>query len=166
MKKIRYSITLLFLVLVVSIVGNLVISALALFFDTHVLYLEPHKPSLATQIVFAVKALVLLIFVYAVFTLIVNLKLFVKGNFFDTRLITTYNKAGSLFLFSGILGLVVSLVSIFLLMNYGDIQNQIYINIDSKGLYILLMILGLFFRLFASVLNKGNVIQQENDLTI
>jgi len=166
MKKIRYSVTLLFLILVISIVSNLVISALALFFDIYILHLQQNKPSFLTQIVFLVKALALLIFVCGVFTLIVNLKLFVTGNFFHLRLISTYRKVGFLFLFSGTLGLVISVISIFFMMNYGDIDNQIYLNLDSKGLYILLMILGLFFRLFANVLNKGNVIQQENNLTI
>jgi hypothetical protein len=166
MKKIRYSITVLFLALVVSIVGNLVISTLALFFDTYILHLQNDKPSLVTQIIFVVKALALLLFVYGVFTLIRNLKLFAIGDFFNSSLIGTYNKAGSLFLYSGIIGIVVSLISIFFMMNYGDIQNQIYLNIDSKGLYILLMIVGLFFRLFSTVLKKGNIIQQENDLTI
>ncbi|QNK77068.1 DUF2975 domain-containing protein [Winogradskyella sp. PAMC22761] len=166
MKKIRYSIILLFLALVVSIVGNLTISTLALFFDTYILHLQQGKPSLATQGVFLAKALALLIFVYGVFTLISNLKIFATGDFFNSKLVTTYHKAGSLFLFSGIIGIVISLISIFFMMNYGDIHNQIYLNIDSKGLYILLMILGLFFRLFSAVLKKGNIIQQENDLTI
>jgi len=166
MKKIRYSITLLFLALVVSIVGNLVISTLALFFDTYILHLQHDKPSLVTQIVFIVKALALFIFMYGVFALIINLKLFAKGDFFNSSLISTYTKAGSLFLVSGIIGIVISLISIFFTMNYDDIHHQIYLNIDSKGLYILLMILGLFFRLFSAVLKKGEVIQHENNLTI
>ena len=166
MKKIRYSITLLFLALVVSIVGNLVISTLALFFDTYILHLQQDQPTVITQSVFLSKALALLIFVYGVFTLISNLKLFTTGDFFNKRLIKTYNKTGSLFLVSGILGFVVSLVSIFCMVKYGDFHNQIYLDLDSKGLYILLMILGLFFRLFSAVLKKGKVIQHENDLTI
>ena len=168
MKKFRSIISILFLVLVIAIIGNIVVSSLGLFFDYHLNYMSFYSNkdvSLNIKLIFIFKSIALLVFTLGVFILISKLKFLVRRDFFNPQLIACFNKSGKLFLFSGIIGFLATISSL-LILALKDYSNQFYLNIDSKSLYIMLMILGLFFLLFSKVLSKGNQIQHENDLTI
>lgn len=169
MRKFRSIISVLFLVLVVAIIGNIVLSTLGLFFDYHVTYVGNYSSediSLSIKLIFIFKAIALLVFTIGVFILIRKTNFLVQQDFFNPRLIDGFAKSGKLFLFSGSLGFLTSIASVINITILNDFSNQFYLNIDSKSLYIILMILGLLFLLFSKVLSRGNQIQQENDLTI
>lgn len=168
MKNFRIIISVLFLILVIAIIGNIVLSTIGLFFNSDILYssYSTREFSLNIKLIFIFKAIALLIFTSGVFVLISKLSLLVSRDFFNPILINCFSKSGKLFLISGIIGFLISIVNIFNMVILKDYSSQLYINIDSKSLYIMLMILGLFFLLFSKVLSKANQIKQENDLTI
>ena len=169
MKTIRNLLSFLFLLLTIAIVGNIVISTIGLFLNQDILslgYYSSDEASLSIQVIFILKAVALLLFVYATFILIRKLHILTNGDFFSPELINCFRKTGFIFCLSGTLGFVVSIASMYVLVVLKDYSNQFYLNFDSKSLYIMLMILGCFFLLFAKVLNKGGQIQQENNLTI
>ena len=169
MKLFKNIISGLFLVLVIAIIGNIVFSTIGLFFNHNILNIGVYSSqnvSLHTKLIFIAKAMALLIFIFSVFILISKLKFLVKRDFFNSSLIQSFYKSGKLFVVSGIIGFLASVAEILNLAILKDYGSQVYLNIDSKSLYIMLMILGAFFLLFSKVLNKGNEIQYENDLTI
>ncbi|WP_197052682.1 DUF2975 domain-containing protein [Psychroserpens sp. Hel_I_66] len=154
--------------MVISIVGNIILSTIGLFFDSNVLYPSYSKRefSFNIKLIFIFKSVALLIFVFGVFILISKLTYLLKRDFFNSILINSFSKSGKLFLISGSFGFLTSIISMLNILFLKDYSSQLYLNIDSKGLYIMLMILGLFFLLFSKVLAKANEIQQENELTI
>lgn len=169
MKSYTTTILILFLLLVTAILGNIIISTIGIFFNHDVIYTgiySNHDVSLSSKLIFVLKALALLMFVYGVYVLIRKLKFLVKRDFFNYNLIHGFLQSGKLFLISGLIGFFASIAGILNLVVIKDFGSQTYLNIDSKSLYIMLMILGLFLILFPKVLNKGIEIQQENDLTI
>jgi hypothetical protein len=87
-------------------------------------------------------------------------------NLFDLRLAIGFKRVGILFCASGILGLCTSIVTLAIGLYSGRWIQNIYLNIDSKSLYFMLLILGLFFLLFAKVQLTGSEIKNENELTI
>lgn len=169
MGTIKNLILALFLILIIAIFGNIILSTLGLFFDKDVLhlgYFSSDEPSANVKIIFVLKSIALSIFAYGFFVLISKLKLLSKGDFFNLDLIQSFSKTGKLFCISGALGIATSILTIFIIIYTKEIKHLNYLNIDSKSQYIMLMILGLFFLLFVKVLRKGNFIKQENDLTI
>ena len=169
MKQFKTLILSLFLVLAIAILGNIVLGTLGLFFNYDVFNIGMYSNqnvSLNIKLLFVFKAVALLIFVFGVYILIKDLKFLVRRDFFNSRLIRCFSKSGKLFLASGIIGFFISILAIFNTVIFRDYGSQMYLNIDSKSLYIILMILGLFLMLFAKVLNRGSLIQQENELTI
>lgn len=169
MKTIRFFISILFLLLVVAIIGNIVMSTIGLFFNHDVFntgIYSNNEVSLNIKVIFIFKVIALLMFIFGVYVLISKLKFLVRRDFFNLILIHCFSKSGKLFLVSGIIGFTASIFDILNLAVVKDFGSQAYLNMDSKSLYIMLMILGLFLILFSKVLNKGNQIQQENDLTI
>lgn len=159
----------LFLVLVIAILGNIITSTIGLFFNSDVFGIGIYSNqdvSLNIKIIFIAKVTALLIFISSVFVLIRKLKFLAQRDFFNPVLIKNFNISGKLFFLSGAIGFTASMADILNLAVLKDYGSQVYLNIDSKSLYIMLMILGAFFLLFSKVLNKGNKIQQENDLTI
>jgi hypothetical protein len=169
MKTFRIIISVLFSLLVLAIISNLLISTLGLFFNIDVLFTGNYfnqSPSLNIKLIFVFKAIALLAFVFGVFVLISKINIVVKRDFFNHKLISCFETSGKLFLSAGILGIITSISEIINQVLLNDYSHQVYLNIDSKGLYIMLMILGLFFILFSKVLDRGRMIQTENDLTI
>ncbi|GGI56487.1 DUF2975 domain-containing protein [Winogradskyella haliclonae] len=170
MKNYTTPILILFLFLVIAIIGNITISAIGLFFNHDVfntgVYANGYEASLNIKLIFMAKAFALLMFIYSVYILIRNLKFLVRRDFFNNKLVQCFSKSGKLFFFSGIVGFLASICGILNIAIIKDFGSQAYLNIDSKSLYIMLMILGFFLLLFSKVLDKGNEIQQENDLTI
>lgn len=169
MKNYTTSILVLFGLLVIAILGNIIISALGLFFNYDIIYtnmLPNNEISLNVKLIFAFKAIALIVFIYGVYVLITKLKYLVRRDFFNEILVRGFYKSGQLFLLAGLVGILTSVASILNLSLIRDYSSQFYLNIDSKSLYIMLMILGFILILFSKVLNKGNALQQENDLTI
>lgn len=169
MRNFTTPILVLFIVLVIAILGNIILSTIGIFFNHDIFntgFYSNNEVSLNIKIIFICKALALLIFIYGVYILVSKLKFLIRRDFFNRHLIQCFLSSGKLFLISGIVGFIVSIVNILNLVVIKDFGSQTYLNIDSKSLYIMLMILGLFFILFSKVLSKGNQIQQENDLTI
>ena len=169
MSILKNGILFLFLLLVISVLGNIFISASDLFFNYDILSIKGYatsKPSIYIKMIFVVKVIALLIFIYSVFKLISNINLLTKGDFFNPQLISGFAKSGKLFLISGCIGFSASIISMFVFVIFEDFGGQNYINIDSKSLYIMLMVLGLFFLIFSKVLRKASLIKNENDLTI
>ena len=169
MKTTRTIITVLFISLAIWNIGSIILSASGLFFNQDVssaMLPSGIGVSLNIKVLFIFKSLALLVFNLGVFTLISKLGILIKRDFFNLKLINCFLKSGRIFLVSGIIG---SITSIFELINFvvlKDYHGQGYLDIDSKLLYILLMILGLFLIIFSKALNKGREIQQENNLTI
>lgn len=169
MKLFRNITSILFLIWVIAIIGNIITSAIGLFFNHDIFGIGIYSNqdvSLNVKLIFIAKTIALLIFIFSVFILISNLKFLVQRDFFNIKLIRSFYKSGKLFLVSGIIGFIASIVDILNLIVLKNYRSQMYLNIDSKSLYIMLMILGSFFLLFSKVLDKGSQIQYENDLTI
>jgi len=164
MKILKLGISTLFVLLSIAVLVNIVFSSSAIFFGKDLFYQSYSNLELITtsvKVFLALKILALLIFVYAVFLVIKEIKLFSNGQFFNSKLIKCFSRSGLLFFISGLLGFITSF-SIFFI----DIRYFAYFQIDSRSLYVMLMIIGLFLIMFRRVLEKGTRIQQENDLTI
>ncbi|WP_339614006.1 DUF2975 domain-containing protein [uncultured Winogradskyella sp.] len=164
MKILKLGISTLFVLLSIAVLVNIVFLSSAFFFGKDLFYQSYSNLELiptSVKVFLALKISALLIFVYAVFLFIKEIKLFSNGQFFNSKLIKCFSRSGSLFFISGLLGFITSF-SIFFI----DIRYFAYFQIDSRSLYVMLMIIGLFLIMFRRVLEKGTRIQQENDLTI
>ena len=163
-KSLKLSIYILFSLLIIGLLGNLIISALALLFDINIL---PISNLFGEETPFSVKLLTVLklfaaiIFCTGVFFLIKILRMPFFESFFENKAIHYLNISGKLILFSGVLSLCTSLSVLFIKLRY-----LIYFNYDSKSLSILSIIIGLIFILFSKVLHRAKELKQENDLTI
>lgn len=168
MKSIKNAILVLFGVLLIAVLANILLSVFGLFFNMDVLHLGAYQKESTALIktIFIVKVIALGLFIYGVFVLVSNLKLVFKGVYFRSDIISCFKRVGSVFCVSGIIGFLASITPMVVMIFTGEFIDHILINIDSKSLYIMLMILGLFFILFSKVLDKGSEIQQENNLTI
>jgi hypothetical protein len=168
MRRIRVAIIALFMLLLLTVVGNIVISTIGLFIDERILNLGSLTPESTgiVQILFVLKTVALLVFMYGVFCLVKGLMIISDLNLFDLRLAIGFKRVGILFCASGILGLCTSIVTLAIGLYSGRWIQNIYLNIDSKSLYFMLLILGLFFLLFAKVQLTGSEIKNENELTI
>ncbi|WP_299382618.1 DUF2975 domain-containing protein [uncultured Lacinutrix sp.] len=169
MKTTRTIITVLFISLAIFNIGDIILCTLGLFFNQDVssaMLPSAVGVSLNIKLLFIFKAIALLIFISAIFILIRKLGLLIKRDFFNLKLINCFLQSGRVFLISGIIGFITSIFELINFVILKDVYGQDYLNIDSKPLYILLMILGLFLIIFSKALNKGRQIQQENDLTI
>ena len=169
MKTRRIIITVLFISLAIFNIGDIILCTLGLFFNQDVssaMLPSGIGVSLNIKVLFIFKAIALLIFVSAVFILIKKLRLLITGDFFNLELINCFLKSGRVFLISGILGFITSIFEVINFVILKDYHGQDYLYIDSKPLYILLMILGLFLIIFSKALNNGREIQQEINLTI
>ncbi|MFD1062412.1 DUF2975 domain-containing protein [Winogradskyella litorisediminis] len=169
MKNFTTPILVLFLLLVIAIVGNIILSTIGIFYNSDIFNTGIYsgtEASINIKLIFIAKSFALITFIIGVYALINKSKYLIKRDFFNLKLIKGFSKSGKLFLFSGIVGFITSLIEILNLIILNDFSSQAYLNIDSKSLYIMLMIMGLFLLLFSKVLSKGGEIQQENDLTI
>jgi len=164
MRKLKLGISTLFVLLSIAVLTNIVFSSSAIFFGKDFFYkIYPNSELISTsvKILLALKILALLIFVYAVFLFIKEMRLFSMGQFFNSKLVKCFSRSGWLFFISGHLGLITSFFVFFL-----DFRYLAYFQIDSKSLYVMLMIIGLFLILFRKVLENGIYLKQENNLTI
>ncbi|MDO1502347.1 DUF2975 domain-containing protein [Winogradskyella maritima] len=170
MKNYTRPILFVFLILVLAIIGNIIISTIGIFFNHDPfntgVYASSYDLSLNIKLIFITKAIALTVFIIGTYVLISKLSYLVKGDFFNLILIQSFQKSGRLFLLSGIVGFVASIAGMLNLVVVKDFSSQAYLNIDSKSLYLMLMILGLFLLLFSKVLKRGGQLQTENDLTI
>ena len=90
MKTIRFFISILFLLLVVAIIGNIVMSTIGLFFNHDVFntgIYSNNEVSLNIKVIFIFKVIALLMFIFGVYVLISKLKFLVRRDFFNLILI-------------------------------------------------------------------------------
>lgn len=167
----RYTITvgILFIILVIAILGGLILAAKGLFFNDY--YFYKGQPAseiiiLRTKIIFIIKAIALILCVAGVYLLARRVYFIVNQDFFNQRLIKSLLKSGILFLISGLVGLFSFVISLVNFIICKDQFGYLNLSIDSKSLYIMLMILGFFLILFSKALKRGSFLKQENDLTI
>lgn len=106
-------------------------------------------------------------FVGLVFSVVTFISLFfiknglgeiIKEGFFNAHSATQFKTAGKLFIISGFLNLVFSMVLLF--------RSEEVLFLGEIGQSFLLMIIGFSFYIIADILQNGNLIKQENDLTI
>lgn len=164
MSKLKLGISTLFILLSIVVVANIIISSSAIFFGKDLFYLNNSSLDaipIGTKLLLALKIIAMLIFVSAVFIFIKAIIRFSKDQFFDKKLIRSFSKAGFLFFVAGLIGFITSLLVLFI-----NIRYSVYFNLDSRSLYVMLMIIGLFLFIFKNVLENGKLLKQENDLTI
>jgi len=164
MSKLKLGISTLFILLSIVVVANIIISSSAIFFGKDLFYLNYSSLDaipIGTKLLLALKIIAMLIFVSAVFIFIKAIIRFSKDQFFDEKLIRSFSKAGFLFFVAGLIGFITSLLVLFINIRYTN-----YFNLDSRSLYVMLMIIGLFLFIFKNVLENGKLLKQENDLTI
>lgn len=160
----KLSIYILFTLLIVGVLGNLIISSLALLFDINILPINNlfgEKTPFSVKLLTVLKLLAVIIFCIGVFFLIKILRMRFFESFFENKAIHYLNISGKLIFFSGALSLCTSISIFFIKLRY-----LLYFNYDSKSLSILSIIIGLIFILFSKVLNRAKELKQENDLTI
>jgi len=165
MNKLRITIYILFSFLLMGLLGNSIISISALLFENDILnighFTEKDVPFFL-KIIAISKLITLVLFCIGIYYLIKILQILTNGFYFSNSLESLFRASGKYFILSGILGFLLNLTP-FIIKEYKYI---IYLNFDSKSLYITLTIIGLFFYAFSKIIDEGNSIQQENDLTI
>lgn len=82
----------------------------------------------------------------------------IKGGFFNVNSATKFKTAGKLFLISGFLSLLFSSVLLF--------RSEEILFLGELGQNFLLMIIGFSLYIIADILQNGNFLKQENELTI
>lgn len=170
MKKRQIIIYALFVVLVVSLVGNSILSILAIIFNNDVLdynFNLNEPPSLLIKGITFLKFIGVLLFCLGIFYLLKILNLFTRERYFSNRQVVLFRRSGNYFVISGILGFLCQIVPLLLILNKQlNYAYSIYLNFDSKALYIILVIIGLICITFARVIKEGSDLKIENDLTI
>ncbi|WP_338732457.1 DUF2975 domain-containing protein [Mangrovimonas cancribranchiae] len=166
MKALNILIFTLFTILLIALLGNVVLSILGLVFEKDVLHLGHFSSEgvpIYIKLLALVKGCVFLLFCLGVFYLMKILNRLSKSNYFSEKHAQLFKTTGVYFIISGILGFCSSLYPLLFSFDFSHWQ---YLNFDSKNLYIVLIIVGLFFIVFGRVTAHGYVIKKENDLTI
>ncbi len=165
MKKLQVTIYILFGFLLLGLILNSIISVSALLLEKDILHLghfNNSKVPVYLKIISTLKLITLVLFSIGVFYLIKILKLFTNEFYFSERLIHLFRLSGIYLILSGCLGFLLNLTPFIV----RELRYMVYLSFDSKSLYIILIIIGLFFFVFSKVIQQGNFIKQENDLTI
>jgi hypothetical protein len=165
MKQLQITIYILFGFLLIGLIGNSIISISALLFENDILnighFTEKDVPIYLKGIAI-LKLVTLILFCVGIYYLIKILQILTKGFYFSDSLEKSFRLSGRYFILSGGLGFLLNLAPFFV----HEIQYAMYLNFDSKSLYITLTIIGLFFYAFSKIIKQGRTLQQENELTI
>ncbi len=165
MKKLKIIIYILFGALLIGLLVNSIISISGLLFENDILnvghFTEKDVP-FYLKIIAILKLVTLLLFCVGIYYLIKILKMFTQGLYFSNSLEELFRQSGRYLILSGSLGFLLNLTPFII----QDFKYIMYLNFDSKSLYIALTIIGLFFYAFSRIINQGNFLKQENELTI
>jgi len=114
--------------------------------------------------------------IIAVFLLKRGTTSFLKSDFYNENVTTSFKKAGSIFIFIGVSTIIVQLFTVLYIQNFVYNMAQVGTNyllsmlnilaaaIDLKSTFSI--IIGLFFLLFSKIFEHSRKLEQENELTI
>ncbi|WP_299884558.1 DUF2975 domain-containing protein [uncultured Lacinutrix sp.] len=115
----------------------------------------------AMSIFFTILAIAFGFFVKGVFHLRKTIPLLLTGDYFSETITKHFRACGIIFIYVGLTALLVHLISQWYL------NSIIWIRIDTQiYMFLFLIIIGLFFKLFSIVFSKARDLKQENELTI
>ena len=165
MKKLQILIYVLFGFLLIALLGNSIISISALIFENDILHIghftEKEVPFYLKTIA-VLKLVTLVLFCISIYYLIKILQILTRRFYFSDNLEKLFRRSGKYFILSGSLGFLLNLIPFFI----REIKYAVYLNFDSKSLYIALIIIGLFFYAFSKIISEGSSLQEDNELTI
>ncbi len=136
----------------------------ALLFENDVLYqghFNNEGTPLFLKLLVGLKILAFGLFLYGAYFLIKILLLKQINDYFSSLTSDYLFNAGKLFIASNLIAFLLSF-SIFFI----DVKYFLYFNGDSRYLSLLMVVFGFFLIIFSKVIQKGNTLKQENDLTI
>lgn len=164
MKLLKIAIYILFSILVLWMLGNLVITSIALLFEKDVLHLGHfynENVPVFLKIIAIVKVFNMLLIAYGLYLLIKILNNFFQLQYFKEQNRSYLMNSGRSIATAGLIGFLLSFAVFFV-----DYKYVIYVSYDSRAIYVLLAIIGLIFIGFSEVIKEAEFLKQENDLTI